>query len=382
MQTHERLLIVQRRLTHYRLPFFERLRERLAHDGVQLSLAVGQATPAEAQKHDGGTLAWAVDAPCRYLLNGRLCWQDLGRALAQADRVVITQENKLLNNLALLGGARRRPVALWGHGGNLQARPGLASRAAQGFKAHMSRRAQWWFAYTELSAQLFQGMQIAPERITVVNNAVDTQQLRSEVLALSQRSPAALRHEAGLPEGPLAVFIGSLYADKRLDLLLAAATLLHQQLPGFQLAIAGAGPLLESLRAQTAHSPWVHVLGPLQGTHKACLLATADLMLNPGLVGLGILDAFAAGLPLLTTDCGVHSPEIAYLQPGVNGLMCPPQAQALAEAALRLWHEPILAERLRQGSAAAASLYGLDQMVERFAAGVCQWRSQPAGAPS
>jgi len=376
----ERLLIVQRRLTHYRVPFFERLRTRLAQDGVQLLLAVGQPTPAEALKRDSGTLAWAQPAPCRYWLDGRLVWQDLRAALAQADRVVLTQENKLLNNLLLLAGPQRRQVALWGHGANLQARTGWASRAAHSFKARLSQQAQWCFAYTELSAQRFRDMHIAPERITVLNNAVDTHGLRRQILALRQLSPTTLRRDAGLPEGPLAVFVGSLYAEKRLDLLLQSATLLRQQLPTFQLAIAGAGPLLGWLRDQAATHPWMHVLGPLQDLPKSRLLATADLMLNPGLVGLGILDAFAAGLPLLTTDCGVHSPEIAYLEHGGNGLMCAPQAPALAEAALQLWREPALAQRLRIGSESAAERYGLEAMVERFAAGVAQWRSHPAGA--
>lgn len=381
--TPERLLIVQRRLPHYRVPFFARLRERLAQDGVHLDLAVGQGTPQEMQKQDGGSLEWAHPAPCHYLLGQRLCWQRLGPALSQADRVIVTQENKLLNNLLLLGGPQRRKVALWGHGTNLQARPGLGARAAQAFKTQVSRRANWWFAYTELSADLFRAMGVTSSRLTVINNAVDTQALRRQVLALRQVPAATLRRDAGLPDGPLALFIGSLYQDKRLDLLIDAAMRLRAELPNFQLAIAGAGPLAVSLQAQTTRLPWVHWLGTVHGERKARLLATADAMLNPGLVGLGILDAFAAGLPLVTTDCGVHSPEIAYLKPGDNGLMCAPQSEAVAQAALQLWRDPALAQRLRLGSEAAATQYGLDQMVERFANGVMQWRQdRTSGAAS
>ncbi len=42
---------------------------------------------------------------------------------------------------------------------------------------------------------------------------------------------------------------------------------------------------------------------------------------EPGAVGLAILDAFAAGLPMVTTHCRGHGPEIAYLRQNENGLM-------------------------------------------------------------
>ena len=44
-------------------------------------------------------------------------------------------------------------------------------------------------------------------------------------------------------------------------------------------------------------------------------------MLNPGGVGLGILDSFVSGVPMITTKCGLHGPEIAYLRPNKNGLL-------------------------------------------------------------
>jgi L-malate glycosyltransferase len=39
-------------------------------------------------------------------------------------------------------------------------------------------------------------------------------------------------------------------------------------------------------------------------------------MLMPGLVGLAVLDAFADGIPRVTTVIEYHSPEIEYLVPG------------------------------------------------------------------
>jgi L-malate glycosyltransferase len=47
METAQRVIIVQRRLTHYRVPLFELLRNDLAAEGIQLDLLVGQAKASQ-----------------------------------------------------------------------------------------------------------------------------------------------------------------------------------------------------------------------------------------------------------------------------------------------------------------------------------------------
>ena len=45
------LLIVQRRLTHYRVPFFERLKESLSQDDINLTLVVRKPNPKEIKNY-------------------------------------------------------------------------------------------------------------------------------------------------------------------------------------------------------------------------------------------------------------------------------------------------------------------------------------------
>lgn len=368
----DRLVIVQRRLTHYRVPLFEELRPAMADAGFELCLVIGDPTDEERLKGDEGRISWAKYVPCRYALGGRLCWQSLGQALAGAGFVIVTQENRLLANLPLLFRPQARRVALWGHGRNFQAkgRPALAQRV----KRTLIRRADWCFAYTEISAQLMR-QDVPGDRVTVLNNAIDTSALQADLRVAQQEERSSLRRDLGLGAGPVGLFIGSLYDDKRLDVLVDAAEAVRAGRPGFELVIAGSGPLGGWLERRTAHLPWLHRPGAVRGMEKARWLSAADLMLNPGLVGLGILDAFAARLPMITTDCGVHSPEIAYLEPGNNGMMVAPTAAAVAEAALRLLDDEALNRKLRQGCARSAQVYTLQAMVERFVAGVIQWRN-------
>lgn len=369
-----RVLVVQRRLTHYRVPFFEGVQARLADSGIRFTLAHGEPTPQEHEKRDEGVMDAALRLPTHYWLDGRLCWQPLAPLLAQHDYVVVPQENKMLNNLPLLLGRRHCRVGLWGHGRNFQSAGACTAGLAQRLKAALSRQADWWFAYTEFSAEVVRGFGYPAERITVLNNTIDTAAL-ARAIAQARATPVpALRTAHGLPaNGPLGLYLGSLYAEKRLDLLVDGAERLRAGHPDLHVAVVGAGPEAAWLRQRASGLPWLHILGPRQGRDKAELLACADVMLNPGLVGLGILDAFVAGLPMVTTDCDLHSPEIAYLRHGDNGLMSAPTAEAFARALDSVLNDAPLAQRLREGSLRSAVDYGMAAMVERFCTGMHAW---------
>jgi L-malate glycosyltransferase len=376
--SYGRVLVVQRRLTHYRVPLFELLRHRLADAGFDLVLAVGQPTVAEASKRDEGHVEWALPAPCTYMYGGRACWQDVRSIVRAGDLVVLTQENGLLANYRLLLQPGKARVGLWGHGRNFQANGGVAAGLAQRWKAVWSRQADWWFAYTELSARLVQGFGYPPARITVLDNAIDTGALVAAVDDARRLGRDVVRGQFGLDaRGPLGVFMGSLHADKLLDLLVHSAEIVRQSAPEFQLAIAGDGPLRPWLVQRTAELPWIHLLGVRAGQEKAALLSSADCVLNPGATGLGILDAFASTLPYLTTCDAHHGPEIAYLNTGVNGLITAQGPAAFANAVLHVLCDHSLAERLARGSRQSAALYGMDRMVDRFAQGVVAWATSP-----
>jgi hypothetical protein len=84
------------------------------------------------------------------------------------------------------------------------------------FKVWLSRRADWWFAYTELSTRSVRGFGYPAQRITTLNNAVDTAALQREVAHCRVGDREALRRRLGLGGGPVGLFLGSLYRDKRL----------------------------------------------------------------------------------------------------------------------------------------------------------------------
>lgn len=362
------VVIVQRRLTNYRVPLFEALHDVLAARHIRLELLVGKGTPDEEKKRDAGKLSWAIPVPTHDFANGRLCWQPIYRHLNPADLVAVTQENALLANHLLIWLPHRYKITFWGHGANLQ------SVNPNGFKERYKRwttpRVDWWFAYTQMSADFVKTTGFPSDRITVLNNAVDTTELRTMRESVTANETRALRDSLGFGDGPVGVFLGSLYPNKRLDFLFSAAAAIRREISGFHLLIVGDGPDWDKVRAWCNAHSWARWVGARFGREKLPYLSTAQVMLNPGLVGLGIVDAFACELPMITTDCGIHSPEIVYLDNGRNGVMTSDDLASYVEASVRLLHDDNALDVLRAGCALSASEYTLENMVRRFAEGI------------
>lgn len=371
-----RVLCVQRRLTHYRVPLFEEVRKLLVADGVNFELAHGQPTAAESSKEDEGVLAWADRVPCKYLLRGHLCWQNPSRLASGAELVIVTQENKLLYNLWAMVVKRPKRLAYWGHGRDFQS--GNPGGWSERMKRVLASRVDWWFAYTGLTSRLVRSTGFPVERITDLQNAVDSSELVRQCEAVSDADIENFRAGWGIGTGPIGLFVGSLYTDKRLVFLLEAGARLAARIPGFVLVVVGSGPQSDLIEQAARQYAWLRYGGARFGPEKAICLRAADVMLNPGLVGLGILDSFAAGLPMVTTDCGLHSPEIDYLRSGENGIMTVDTQDAFSGAVQGLITDPALRRKLGAAAKADAAHYTIDNMAQNFRRGVLAALALPA----
>jgi glycosyltransferase involved in cell wall biosynthesis len=260
-------------------------------------------------------------------------------------------------------------VAFWGHGRNLQstAPTGLRER----WKRWFVNRVDWWFAYTDSTRSLLRSDGFPDERITVLNNAIDNDRFAQDLAAVDDtRMRSCLERLGAQPGAPIGMYCGSLYPDKRLDLLVAAADLVHGQRPDFRLLVIGDGPSRSYLTEAAAARPWLICVGVQRGTDKAAWFRVANAYLSPGAVGLHVLDAFCAGLPMITTRDARHGPEIAYLEPERNGFVVDANAQAIAESYLALLRDAALLARVRSAAADDARRYTLDAMVRNFVAGI------------
>ena len=114
------------------------------------------------------------------------------------------------------------------------------------------------------------------------------------------------RRRFGLPDGPLALYVGRMAAEKDIDLLLEGWLEVERR-TGARLVLVGAGPALRRLRRTSGgrRATWL----PYQRDRDllADLYGAVDLYVAPGSAetfGLSAMEGLASGLPVLSVDRG------------------------------------------------------------------------------
>jgi glycosyltransferase involved in cell wall biosynthesis len=180
------------------------------------------------------------------------------------------------------------------------------------------------------------------------------------------------RRKFKIGPGPVGIFVGSIYGAKRPEFLLAAADHVRGLIPDFELVVIGDGPLRRIFSDASRTRAWLHWVGARRGADLVHYASTGSLLLNPGLVGLAVLDGFALGLPTVTCDVPYHSPEIDYLRHDYNGLVLPADStpQEFATTVADLLRSPSKVQRLAESAFASSTRYGVESMTERFVEGI------------
>lgn len=167
----------------------------------------------------------------------------------------------------------------------------------------------------------------------------------------SRRSPA-LRQHLALGNAFTFLHVGRIAPEKGIAVLLAAFAIVEGVLgpDAVKLVVAGAGPSLAALRARAPRN--VTFLGNLDRQRELpALYASADAFLfasTTETLGLVVLEAMAAGLPVIATPAGGVADN---LRDGENGLAFPAaDADACATAMMRLVADPTLQRTLRDGA--------------------------------
>ncbi|MCP5248699.1 MAG: glycosyltransferase, exosortase A system-associated [Candidatus Accumulibacter sp.] len=185
---------------------------------------------------------------------------------------------------------------------------------------------------------------IAPERITVIPNAVDVSLFRFGV-----EPDAALRRSLGLDGAIVLGFAGSFYGYEGLDLLIEAARQMLPRQPKLRVLLVGGGPQEAKLKAQAAAAGLQdHVVftGRVAHAEVQRYYELIDVLAYPRLAirltelvtPLKPLEAMAQGRMFVASDVGGHRELVRH---GETGFLFPAGDPAALAAAL----EEVLARR-------------------------------------
>jgi glycosyltransferase involved in cell wall biosynthesis len=380
------VLVITEYTPRYRVPFFERLQTALSRRAVGLRVAY-----SDPPLGNGTSRSNVADLPAAYGLKLR-AYRPLGRKLLlqpvlgqvmRADLIILEQGNKFLLNPLLLQASRLglKRVAFWGHGRSFQENP---NRISEWYKCKTLNSVDWWFAYTHGIAEYLQRHGVPPEKITAVENSIDTERLRADLNDITQSELDQQCTTLGIPKhARIGIFCGRFYELKGLPLLIEAAYAIKRSVPEFHVILIGDGAECNRIGTTNGNtsvqtSDWIHYVGPRFDREKALLFKLADVFLLPGLVGLAVLDAFTASLPLITIAASYHSPEVEYITPGYNGLITAPTADAYAAAVIDLLASPDRLVKMRAAAQETSRKYTIDNMVANFVQGIESCLNRPA----
>ncbi|MXZ17553.1 MAG: glycosyltransferase family 4 protein [Rhodothermaceae bacterium] len=319
---------ITRYLPEYRRPILEKLNERL-HGRLIVYAGSFPDTSFKGLSPVSSSSYSLIELKNTWIGGQRALIQNMRPVVACNPAVIMAEESPRTVTLPwLLATARRKGIGtlLWGHfSSNLRAFSGrnLLDR----YRMALAKRVDGCVCYTNEIAEMIRPYVSAEHRF-VAQNTLDTDRLFRLHRSLVSEGKKSVRSRLGLPEqGATVVFLGRLIADKQPEVLLD----LHKALSArgkATLIMIGDGPERTKLTLRIQREGLTNVFFPgalSKLEDSAPWMYAADVMVCPGYVGLNVNHAFCLGLPVVTCTSpypGIryHSPEIAYLKPGINGM--------------------------------------------------------------
>jgi len=366
-----KVVVVQRSIAQYRIEFWNQLKMNLEEKGIHLQLVYSKFKHKDALKNDEVELEWAQYVPSVYFRfhKMQLSWQFCFKYIRNSDLVIVEQANQNLLNyyLILVRPFIKRKLAFWGHGRNMQID---AADIRNKFKNLLTDKCDWWFAYTEGVKQDIVNRGFNSASITSLDNAIDTKSLIGAYSNLKDMDSEKLKTQLNIDSNHIGIYCGAIYKEKRIDFFIQACDLIKKKVPDFHAIVIGAGSDQKLIENAAKTRAWIHYIGNKFGTDKVKYFKISSVFMMPGLVGLGILDSFAMRTPLITTQYPYHSPEIEYLNNGLNGIMTDDDLEEYSEAVVELLTDSRLREKLVEGCENSAKHYTVETMVDNFASGI------------
>jgi glycosyltransferase involved in cell wall biosynthesis len=229
----------------------------------------------------------------------------------------------------------------------------------------LTRFADWVVANSEAGRDFLIQRGVSSDRIKVIYNGIDLDRLR-----VSREDTEQVRRQLGVTSDGRAIgILARLFPQKRHDVFLRAAAIIHQVMPDVKVSIVGDGPLrsqLENLSSELGLGERVVFFG--EQKNVGAYLSALDIAVLPSETegcSNSILEAMALGKPVVATEAGGNRELISD---GETGLLVPlGDADALAHSVMKLLSNRSAAQEMGQKARqAVASRFSVENMVNQY----------------
>jgi len=219
------------------------------------------------------------------------------------------------------------------------------------------RTADHLVALTRSEMEYLSSMGVDRQKISVIPNGIDVQRFSN----MPERDEFRRKH--GIAEENVLLYVGRIDAvEKGLDTIVKALPVVLQEEPSTRLVLVGPDfsglDYLRELARKRGVERFATFIGPLFGRDLLEAYAAADLFVFPSrseVFGIALLEAMAAGKPIVSTDVG-GIPDI--IEDRSNGLLVKPGSPSLlADAILVLLQDECLAGKMSTKNRATARRY-------------------------
>lgn len=212
-------------------------------------------------------------------------------------------------------------------------------------------------------------------KITIAPNTIN-----HAVIPSVTQTVAEIKAEFGIPFEKVVLFVGRMDVGngrKKVDHLVEVFS--DEKRPRAGAVLVGSG-MSDLTRGRLNHRSILY-LGEVHDPHDmqiSKIFKMADVFCIPGHVGLGMVQAFFWGLPIVTEE-GKQPPEIHYLVNGFNGFIVPENdVQALRDRIVELLDNDALRKELSVNARKSAlEQASVEAMFQGFLDGVRRLESDP-----
>ena len=314
-----RIVIFERVLTHYRLKFFNFL---CKNHNLKIVFLTKEIPKREGFNTDKNLANFEIIKLKNFSLFGLEFYFIPFEILKSNRHFIFLLSFKSISNFIYLVITRLsgKKFYWWGHSKNFSKNT-FFSRLSDKIKIKLINYSRGVLAYTDLEKKRFIDKKIKPNKIIVLNNTVDTSNINdiNEKLKLEKLDQIKTKYD--LSSKVVIGLIGRLHKLRNCDIAIETFLKLKKKYNNISLLIIGGGTELQSLKERFKNKD-VNFIGSIENEKElAPIINNIDFFINPGLVGLNIIHCMAYGKPTITIQRDFHSPEIDYLQCGINGFI-------------------------------------------------------------